>query len=70
MQEPYAFAAREFLRALVVGKAVQFKQEYKVDSINRAFGEVRLAGESVNRTVRRLCLCVPVCVCVCVCFFV
>lgn len=51
--EPYAWSAREFLRKLAVGKAVTFKVEYKVPSINREFGSVWLDGENLCVTVAR-----------------
>ncbi|TDH69496.1 hypothetical protein CCR75_002259 [Bremia lactucae] len=40
--EPYAWASREHLRKLCVGKVVHFKVEYRVPSINRDFGSVWL----------------------------
>ncbi|TYZ57414.1 hypothetical protein PybrP1_005999 [[Pythium] brassicae (nom. inval.)] len=40
--EPYAWASREFLRKLAIGKTVRFKVEYRVAAINRDFGSVWL----------------------------
>lgn len=40
--EPYAWASREFLRKLCIGKQVRFKVEYRVAAINRDFGSVWL----------------------------
>ncbi|EQC42645.1 hypothetical protein SDRG_00373 [Saprolegnia diclina VS20] len=45
--EPYAFASREYLRNLLIGKVVRFKVEYKVSVINRDFGSIYLDGENV-----------------------
>ena len=42
--EPFAWASREFLRELCVGKSVSFKVTQTVMSINRTFGEVTLNG--------------------------
>ena len=38
--EPFAFASREFLRRLLIGKQVKFRVEYAVASIGREFGQV------------------------------
>ena len=38
--EPFAFASREFLRRLLIGKQVKFRVEYAVQSIGREFGQV------------------------------
>ncbi|KAF0692996.1 Aste57867_15990 [Aphanomyces stellatus] len=51
--EPYAFASREFLRNLLIGKQVRFKVEYRVSVINRDFGSIYLNGENVCVTVAR-----------------
>lgn len=40
--KPYAWASREFLRKLAIGKTVRFKVEYRVSAINRDFGSVWL----------------------------
>lgn len=40
--QPYAWASREFLRKLAIGKTVRFKVEYRVAAINRDFGSVWL----------------------------
>ena len=40
MDEPFAFASREFLRRLLIGKQVKFRVEYAVQSIGREFGQV------------------------------
>ncbi|KAK1933976.1 Ribonuclease TUDOR 1 [Phytophthora citrophthora] len=44
--EPYAWASREHLRKLCVGKQVRFKVEYRVPAINRDFGSVWLPANS------------------------
>lgn len=51
--QPWAFASREFLRNLCIGKQVQFQIEYKVESINRIFAAVYLDGENLCKTVAR-----------------
>eukprot|EP00271_Cylindrocystis_brebissonii_P011331 TRINITY_DN2863_c0_g1_i1.p1 TRINITY_DN2863_c0_g1~~TRINITY_DN2863_c0_g1_i1.p1 ORF type:complete len:1029 (-),score=217.63 TRINITY_DN2863_c0_g1_i1:718-3804(-) len=38
--EPFAWAAREFLRKKCIGKEVVFKVDYKVEGIQREFGSV------------------------------
>lgn len=38
--EPWAWQSREYLRKKVIGKAVVFKVDYAVPSINREFGSV------------------------------
>lgn len=43
--EPYAWAAREFLRKKLVGKTVMFVVEYVVTQTNRARGTIFVAGE-------------------------
>jgi endonuclease YncB( thermonuclease family) len=40
--EPWAWQSREYLRKKVIGKAVVFKVDYTVPSINREFGSVFL----------------------------
>ncbi|RLN70215.1 hypothetical protein BBJ29_001732 [Phytophthora kernoviae] len=44
--EPYAWASREHLRKLCIGKPVRFKVEYRVSAINRDFGSVYLPANS------------------------
>ncbi|CAI5716919.1 unnamed protein product [Peronospora destructor] len=44
--EPYAWASREHLRKLCVGKVVRFQVEYRVSSISRDFGSVWLPMNS------------------------
>ncbi|TMW64988.1 hypothetical protein Poli38472_009155 [Pythium oligandrum] len=44
--EPYAWASREFLRKLCIGKQVRFKVEYRVNAINRDFGSVWLPANA------------------------
>ncbi|CAE7928549.1 Tudor-SN, partial [Symbiodinium sp. KB8] len=51
--EPFAFQSREFLRELLVGKAVRFEVEYKVDTINRSFAALYLDSANVNEMVAR-----------------
>ncbi|CEG35517.1 staphylococcal nuclease domain-containing protein 1-like isoform x1 [Plasmopara halstedii] len=46
--EPYAWASREHLRKLCIGKQVRFKVEYRVPSINRDFGSVWLPPNARN----------------------
>ena len=38
--EPFAFASREFLRRLVIGKRVKFRVEYSVESISKNFHQI------------------------------
>ncbi len=46
--EPYAFASKEFLRRLVIGKTCVFRVDYKIDAANgREFGSVFLGEENV-----------------------
>ncbi|KAG2527891.1 hypothetical protein JM18_003449 [Phytophthora kernoviae] len=53
--EPYAWASREHLRKLCIGKPVRFKVEYRVSAINRDFGSVYLPAN--NRGVEEnLCV--------------
>ncbi|CAI5724755.1 unnamed protein product [Peronospora farinosa] len=42
INEPYAWASREHLRKLCVGKVVRFQVEYRISSISRDFGSVWL----------------------------
>lgn len=51
VDEPYAWQSREFLRKLLIGKAVTFKVDYSVPAIKRDFGTVYFNGESVLKTV-------------------
>ncbi|KAJ0393787.1 hypothetical protein P43SY_008224 [Pythium insidiosum] len=46
VNEPYAWASREFLRKLCIGKQVRFKVEYRVGAINRDFGSVWLPANA------------------------
>lgn len=51
-EEPWGWAAREFLRRHCVGFQVSFKVDYTVPMLNnREFGTITLNGESLNRTV-------------------
>ena len=51
-EEPYGWAAREYLRRLCVGFPVTFKVDYTVPTLNnREFGTITLNGESLNRLV-------------------
>lgn len=43
--EPYAWASREFLRKLLIGKQVRFKVEYRVNAINRDFGSIWIKND-------------------------
>lgn len=53
-EEPWGWAAREYLRKLVVGQTVRFKVDYKVATLNnREFGTLWLNGESVNKLVAK-----------------
>ena len=45
--EAFAWESREFLRALCVGKPVEFRVTQTVSSINRTFGDVMLNGTPV-----------------------
>ena len=49
--EPYAFASKEFLRRLAVGKSCVFRVEYKIDAANREFGSVFLGELNVALSV-------------------
>ena len=44
VDEAYAWESREYLRALCIGKKVNFKVTQTVMSINRTFGDVSLNG--------------------------
>ncbi|KAG3001750.1 hypothetical protein PC120_g20087, partial [Phytophthora cactorum] len=44
--EPYAWASREHLRKLCIGKQVRFNVEYRVPAINRDFGSVWLPANA------------------------
>ena len=46
-----AWASREFLRKLCIGKKVDFEVEYHVDGINRDFGAIMLGGENLRKVV-------------------
>ncbi|KAF9352123.1 hypothetical protein BGX34_000166 [Mortierella sp. NVP85] len=51
--EPFAFAARNFLRKLLVGKEVMFRVDYSVPSTGREFGALYLNQENVAHTLVR-----------------
>lgn len=57
--QPFGWASRDFLRRALIGRAVRFKVDYRVDKIARTFGTLWLAGdgaeasESVNLKVSR-----------------
>lgn len=42
--EPFAFASRDFLRKLLVGKVIQFRTLYKIPTTSREYGIVLLGG--------------------------
>jgi staphylococcal nuclease domain-containing protein 1 len=44
--QPFAFASREFLRDLLVGKAISFETLYQVPTTKREYGKVRLPNGS------------------------
>jgi len=48
--EPFAWAAREFLRSNCIGKSVKFTVERRMDS-GRSFGKVYLEGQNLSHTV-------------------
>ena len=48
VDEPFAWASREFLRKLIIGKVVRFNVEYKIASINRSFGSLTLVDGDVD----------------------
>uniref|UniRef100_M4C3N0 Uncharacterized protein n=1 Tax=Hyaloperonospora arabidopsidis (strain Emoy2) TaxID=559515 RepID=M4C3N0_HYAAE len=59
VSEPFAWASREHLRKLCVGKTARFQVEYRVASINRDFGSVWLLQSiSTNSTINEENLCV------------
>ncbi|KAL3512036.1 hypothetical protein ACH5RR_024753 [Cinchona calisaya] len=47
VDEPFAWASREYLRKLCIGKEVAFKVDYTVPSIGREFGSVFLGDKNV-----------------------
>mmetsp|Transcript_4683 Transcript_4683/g.8174 ORF Transcript_4683/g.8174 Transcript_4683/m.8174 type:complete len:1014 (-) Transcript_4683:290-3331(-) len=48
-EEPFAFAARELLRTLTIGKSVMFKAEYVVEQLgHRIFGSVFVPAASIE----------------------
>ncbi|KAF9914354.1 hypothetical protein BX616_008467 [Lobosporangium transversale] len=51
--EPFAFAARDFLRKLLVGKEVMFRVDYTVPSTGREYGSIYLNQENVAFTLVR-----------------
>ncbi|KAL1970954.1 hypothetical protein VTN77DRAFT_2788 [Rasamsonia byssochlamydoides] len=53
--EPHAFASREFLRELLVGKVIQFQVLYTIPTgVKREYGIVKLPG--TNATLPELCV--------------
>ena len=44
--QPFAFASREFLRDLLVGKAINFETLYQIPTTKREYGKVRLPNGS------------------------
>mmetsp|Transcript_28764 Transcript_28764/g.37765 ORF Transcript_28764/g.37765 Transcript_28764/m.37765 type:complete len:904 (+) Transcript_28764:127-2838(+) len=53
VDEPFAWQSRDFLRSKCIGKTVQFQVEYRVASIDRDFGCVKLDGENLGKAVVR-----------------
>ncbi|KAF9094118.1 hypothetical protein BGX23_002501 [Mortierella sp. AD031] len=51
--EPFAFAARNYLRKLLVGKEVMFRVDYTVPSTGREYGALFLNQENVAHTLVR-----------------
>ncbi|KAF9965273.1 hypothetical protein BGZ70_005143 [Mortierella alpina] len=51
--EPFAFAARNYLRKLLVGKEVMFRVDYTVPSTGREYGALYLNQENVAHTLVR-----------------
>ncbi|KAF9183792.1 hypothetical protein BGZ51_003746 [Haplosporangium sp. Z 767] len=51
--EPFAFAARNFLRKLLVGKEVMFRVDYTVPNSGREYGAIFLNQENVAHTLVR-----------------
>ncbi|KAG0237947.1 hypothetical protein BGW42_008047 [Actinomortierella wolfii] len=51
--EPFAFAARNFLRKLCVGKEVMFRVDYTVPSTGREYGAIYLNQENVAHILVR-----------------
>ncbi|XP_031490324.1 ribonuclease TUDOR 1 [Nymphaea colorata] len=47
VDEPFAWASREYLRKLCIGKEVTFRVDYTVPSIGREFGSVFLGDENL-----------------------
>lgn len=43
-EQPHAFASRDYLRKLIVGKEITFKVLYNVQQINREYGAVYLSN--------------------------
>lgn len=56
--EPHGWASRDYLRKALIGRAVRFKVDYRVEKIGRSFGTLWLVGDgpdaavSVNMKVR------------------
>ncbi|KAF9415074.1 hypothetical protein BGZ94_000197 [Podila epigama] len=51
--EPFAFAARNFLRKLLVGKEVMFRVDYTVPTTGREYGAIYLNQENIAHTLVR-----------------
>lgn len=46
--EPFAFASREFLRKLLLGKSVSFEITYRHEKSGREYGQVTFEGENIS----------------------
>ncbi|KAG0056933.1 hypothetical protein BGZ83_002873 [Gryganskiella cystojenkinii] len=51
--EPFAFAARNYLRKLLVGKEVMFRVDYTVPNTGREYGAIYLNQENIAHTLVR-----------------
>ncbi|KAG0353570.1 hypothetical protein BG005_007157 [Podila minutissima] len=51
--EPFAFAARNFLRKLLVGKEVMFRVDHTIPSTGREYGAIYLNQENLAHTLVR-----------------
>jgi len=51
VDEPFAWASRDFLRSKCIGKTVTFQVEYRVAAINRDFGRILMDGENLGKLV-------------------
>lgn len=47
LDEPYAFASKEFLRRLAIGRECVFRVDYKIEAANRDFGSVFLGEDNL-----------------------